>query len=278
MSFKIINHSFRNIMSKTNKNLIIFLITLIASVFLITPVLAVDYGQKATGVAAGLKSGEITNIVGNLIGAGLSLIGVLFFALMLFGGVTWMLARGNQEMEKKALNTITGAIIGIIIVVASYAITNFVFSGLEGNVGSKPVQKTCTSEHPTWSCKKIAECTIPGPYADILAKGDTWEKNLCSANDEICCGEVEDNGGNGAESCHAGSVSFDNFCVDVCEVDGELCNADGEPGLFCVGLCEIKNGGCVKKSELGSDEIECQKVSETSCDQMKNLANLCEWK
>ena len=121
-------------MSKINKKLIIFFIAIGFICFFVTPALAGDLGLKATSDKAGLTTSDtIPVIVGNLIGAGLTLVGILCFALMLFGGITWMLARGNQEMEKKALNTITGAIIGIIIVASSYAITNFVFKGIEGS-------------------------------------------------------------------------------------------------------------------------------------------------
>ena len=112
-----------------NKKFIIFLIIIGLGILFVLPVLAAgDYGLEATREAAGLSMGTLPKILGNFIGAILSLVGVLFFALMLYGGITWMLARGNQEMEKKALNTITAAIIGIIIIISSYAITNFVFT------------------------------------------------------------------------------------------------------------------------------------------------------
>ena len=112
-----------------NKKLLIFLIIIGLGALFVLPVLAAgDYGLGATREAAGLSTGTLPKILGNFIGAILSLVGVLFFALMLYGGITWMLARGNQEMEKKALNTITAAIIGIIIIISSYAITNFVFT------------------------------------------------------------------------------------------------------------------------------------------------------
>lgn len=90
-----------------------------------------EYGLSATAGAAGLSQNKnIPGIIGNVVGAGLSLVSVLFFILMIYGGIRWMLARGKEEEAKKALDTIVAAIIGIIIVLAAYAITNFVFKSV----------------------------------------------------------------------------------------------------------------------------------------------------
>lgn len=73
---------------------------------------------------------EVQNLVGTIISGALTLVGVLFFLLMLYGGITWMLARGNEDYSKRALNTIVAAIVGLIVVGASYAITQFVFNSV----------------------------------------------------------------------------------------------------------------------------------------------------
>lgn len=93
------------------------------------------YGAGEAAQTAGIATGGQTSIVAvmaNVISAGLSLVGVLFFILTIYGGVTWMLARGNEEYTKRALSTIVAAVIGLIIVVAAYAITQFVFTSVIG--------------------------------------------------------------------------------------------------------------------------------------------------
>ncbi len=70
----------------------------------------------------------ISEILGVAVNAFLSLLGVIFIVLMLIGGYHWMTAAGNQEKVDKAINTIRRAIIGLIIVVGSYAIWNFIFN------------------------------------------------------------------------------------------------------------------------------------------------------
>lgn len=90
-----------------------------------------QYGLEATASAADLvKETSVPTIIGNVIGAGLSLVTVLFFILMIYAGIKWMLARGDEGKAKEALDTIIAAIIGIVVVLAAYAITNFVFTSV----------------------------------------------------------------------------------------------------------------------------------------------------
>ncbi len=90
------------------------------------------YGLEETAAAAGLGTGvnDIPTLVGNILGIGLSLVAVLFFILMLYGGFLWMFDMGSEDRKKRALNTITAAVIGIIVVMASYTITSFVFNSV----------------------------------------------------------------------------------------------------------------------------------------------------
>lgn len=89
-------------------------------------------GATSTAGKAGvdINGPEVQNLVGSIVSGALTLVGVLFFLLMLYGGITWMLARGNDEYSKRALNTIVAAIVGLIVVGASYAITQFVINSV----------------------------------------------------------------------------------------------------------------------------------------------------
>lgn len=101
------------------------------------PVLAAgDYGLSATAGAAGLKTNKsLPQLVGQIVGAGLSLLGIIFLGLMLYGGFRWMTARGDTKMVSEAKDTITNAVIGIAIVVSAYAITDFVIKAVVGGAG-----------------------------------------------------------------------------------------------------------------------------------------------
>ncbi len=171
------------------------------SLFLATPVLADDYGLSETAGAAGLEKygTSVPAMVGNVLGTGLSLIGILFFALMLYGGIMWMVARGNSEQEKKALDTITAAIIGVLIVLGSYALTSFVFNNMlkGGSAPTPPPSGDCTGKTGAGvaGCDTCA-AAFPGYSCVANAKKDTTceqvpESNYCNAPNTskttMCC-------------------------------------------------------------------------------------------
>lgn len=64
--------------------------------------------------------------VGLIIGSILSFIAVVFMILIIYAGILWMIARGNEQQVERAKNLIIQAIIGLIIVLSAYAITNFI--------------------------------------------------------------------------------------------------------------------------------------------------------
>lgn len=74
--------------------------------------------------------GNIYAIAGNTANWSLSIIGVVFFIFMVYAGMKWLTSRGNEEAVKKAQNTMVGASIGLMVILASYAITNLIFSRL----------------------------------------------------------------------------------------------------------------------------------------------------
>lgn len=96
-----------------------------------------QYGAKTAADAAGLKAQlagetETPKIVGKIVAAGLSFLGIIFFGLTLYAGLLWMTARGNTEAVTKAKDMLEAAAIGLTLVIAAYAISTFVFKELTG--------------------------------------------------------------------------------------------------------------------------------------------------
>ncbi len=84
-------------------------------------------GLEATARQATLKVGQtVPQYVGAIISAILGIIGVIFLILIVYGGIQWMLAEGDENKVGKARGFIFHAIIGLILVFSAYAITNFV--------------------------------------------------------------------------------------------------------------------------------------------------------
>jgi lysylphosphatidylglycerol synthetase-like protein (DUF2156 family) len=70
------------------------------------------------------EAGEtsLAETLGLIVNTALSLLGVVFIVLMVYGGFQWMTAGGNEEQVKKAQGRIKNAIIGLVITIAAYAI------------------------------------------------------------------------------------------------------------------------------------------------------------
>lgn len=92
-----------------------------------------SYGLETTAASAGLKKEiDLPTAAGQLVGSILGLVGVIFLILMIYSGITWMTAGGNENSIKKAKQILTASISGLIIILSAYAITSF----LGGALGS----------------------------------------------------------------------------------------------------------------------------------------------
>lgn len=89
-------------------------------------------GLNTTAGTAGIKDTTATPqaVVGRVLQQGISLVGIIFFALILWAGFLWMTSAGNEQRVDEAKNILLAAVIGLIIVAAAYAITRFVGSTL----------------------------------------------------------------------------------------------------------------------------------------------------
>ena len=77
-----------------------------------------------------LQEGAFEQQVGKIINIALTLVGVIFLILTVYGGYTWMIARGDETQAKKAKDIIIMATIGMAVVLAAYVLTNFIVTRL----------------------------------------------------------------------------------------------------------------------------------------------------
>lgn len=78
---------------------------------------------------------SFAEIVGKIINGAMGLLGVIFVAQMVYAGYLWMTASGEEEQLTKAKNIIRRSIVGLTIVLAAWAITNFVLYRLTAATG-----------------------------------------------------------------------------------------------------------------------------------------------
>lgn len=74
-----------------------------------------------------LGSADPVTITIAIINTVLTLLGMAFMALMLYAGVLWVTARGNEEQITKAKTTIIRAVIGLAIVLSAYGVSALTF-------------------------------------------------------------------------------------------------------------------------------------------------------
>lgn len=100
------------------------------------PVHAVDIGSGLDDIGdqAELSDAELPEVIGTLIKVFLSILGIIFLVLTLYAGFLWMTAAGNPDKVSKAKTLLAQAVIGLVLILASYAISNFVVDAI-GSAG-----------------------------------------------------------------------------------------------------------------------------------------------
>ena len=91
----------------------------------------------ATAGRAGVKSSRtFPQIVGGYIKAAVGLLGIILVVLIIYAGFLWMTAAGNEDKVKKAKGILSNAVVGLVLVFAAYAITDWVISAIIGGDSS----------------------------------------------------------------------------------------------------------------------------------------------
>ena len=77
---------------------------------------------------------DLVTIIGAIVATILAVLGVLLVVLIIYAGFLWMTSQGDATKTKKSKDMIFQAIIGLLIIFAAYAITNFVIGALQTTV------------------------------------------------------------------------------------------------------------------------------------------------
>ncbi len=96
----------------------------------------VHYVDKDKGLApddTAVDKNLLTTDVGNIINGIIGVLGIVAVVVIIVGGVSYMTSAGDSSKVKKAKDTILYGVIGLIIVMLSFAIVNWVIG-----VGNTP--------------------------------------------------------------------------------------------------------------------------------------------
>jgi len=82
-------------------------------------------GLETTRSKIGYDKKELLGLTAGFMKWAMGFLGILFFVMMLIGGIRWMSAQGDEKKVESAKNLLTAGVIGMIIVVAAFSITAF---------------------------------------------------------------------------------------------------------------------------------------------------------
>ena len=89
-----------------------------------------DLEAVGTAIGTDATSSDLPTLIGNIISVILSVLGIVFVVLVVYAGFLYLTAAGDDSKVKKAKTLLTQSIIGLVIIVAAYAISSFVIDSL----------------------------------------------------------------------------------------------------------------------------------------------------
>ncbi|HAU65791.1 MAG: hypothetical protein UT30_C0010G0011 [Candidatus Uhrbacteria bacterium GW2011_GWF2_39_13] len=95
-----------------------------------------DLEEVGTAIGTDATSNDLPTLIGNIISALLSVLGIVFVVLVVYAGFLYLTAAGEDAKVKKAKTLLTQSVIGLVIIVAAYAISSFVIDALVEVAGS----------------------------------------------------------------------------------------------------------------------------------------------
>jgi len=260
--------------------LVAFLFQLIGFIFILTtpeisqaidvPKLQVPIGEKFSKVNAGDKTISVPWI-GEYVSAvykyAVGIVGILATVVMMFGGVLWITAGGNQERISNAKSWITASLTGLVLVLCSYLILSTVnpdltrFKPIEISVVQKPPETSgcclydsCNNEactETTKMCTDVVKSKEDCENTDIYKNGKYTLNAKCVSDSTFThwsCSSLENTG------------TKNGCCVywHGSEATGYIiCNDKTNIGEEDIKKCEGYKDGVFHENELCTNITEC---------------------
>ncbi|MBI4090881.1 MAG: hypothetical protein HY422_02555 [Candidatus Komeilibacteria bacterium] len=83
---------------------------------------------------AGFSSQDIKTTIENIVRIIVGFLGIITIIIILAGGFKWMTSGGNEDKISEAKKLISAGVVGLVVVLAAYAISSFVINSLTGAV------------------------------------------------------------------------------------------------------------------------------------------------
>jgi amino acid transporter len=131
---------------------------------------------------------DINTLVPGLLGAALTIAFAVFVFLLIFAGIQWITAGGDKGKVESAQKKLTGAIIGIVIVISAWAILslvkNFFNLNSSGSGSGSTSDSSCLSICQKTSCQGYSSFCYQDCRCVCNASGEMWyyENPWCDAD------------------------------------------------------------------------------------------------
>ena len=91
-----------------------------------------DFGIGTTTANLPIAKSTVPTYIGQIINVVVAILGSILVALVIYGGVLYMTAAGNEKRVETGKTVLTYAVIGITIVFAAYIISRLVLTAVGG--------------------------------------------------------------------------------------------------------------------------------------------------
>lgn len=136
-------------------------------------------GVNSFDGASNLSGTDIRVIVARIINIFLGLLSIVAVGIVIYGGVTWMTAGGDEGKIEDARKILINGAIGLAIVLSAFAISRFVLTRLQDATGLGNVD-------PLASCADLALANDPR-YDELCGRTNGGGSLDCSTNPAWCC-------------------------------------------------------------------------------------------
>ncbi|MCD6471259.1 hypothetical protein J7K86_01890, partial [bacterium] len=123
-------------------------------------------GMENLSNITGLKATPLPVVVGRIVRIVLGFLGLIAVIIIIYAGFVWMTSGGNPDKIAKAKKIITAGVIGLAIIVLSYAIVSFILHKFGGIGGGGEEQCTPGSISGCYRCslegRWVYDSTISG--------------------------------------------------------------------------------------------------------------------
>lgn len=133
-------------------------------------VLAADFGVQEVnnGLGGSLASTDPRVLIGRIIQIALSFLGAVAIVIVMYAGFLWMSSNGDEEKISQAQKILKNAVIGLVIVLASWGITTFILSrlaaALNGNGIPEAIRASNNGNFSDQGLGSVGSCTVESVY------------------------------------------------------------------------------------------------------------------